>query len=184
MKTKEFYTPVSRAGRVRGNARLWLALGAAIVMIVLVIIPIIWGGWYQRRWWRFVGDLSESTTYAYTNDCLRANYKGQAVWVEGDSIYGPYQKLTDAGRGRLLEGPPEGEPDIGLIYGDGSCLYLWRVKLEGYQDPLSEYGVAVSYVDREGERFTYDTDRAAFEALCEDVELAAGRNRPWPEKGN
>ncbi len=171
------YERVKSGRRIKGSVPLWIGLGVCILLLAACIAPMVWGAWYQQRWWGFVEDLSSSTSYAYQHGGARADLDGQSVRVEeAVRIYGPYQLVADGGRGRLVKAP-ERQPDILLSYGDGATLAMWRVKLEGYHDTDREYGLLLRYVNPEGEAFTYDTDKIILENM--ETYLSPLYNPPW-----
>ncbi len=121
---------------------------------------------------RFVGDLSDSTTYAYQHDCLRAELDGQSVQVSGDELYQIYAVISNAGPGRLGWAPEEA-PAALLDYGDGSYMQLWSVKLDN-SSTSREYGLFLRYVDQEGRAYAYATDQLSLGEVT--VYLAPSRD--------
>ena len=134
-----------------------------VALLGLVVAMVIWSGWYQLRFRQFISDLSSSTVYAYQNGGLQMEMDGQKIQVEGDPVYAVYQAVAFDGAGRLVE-RPERAPDAVLTYGNGSCLELWGIELEGYQNDAEE-GVLLRYVDQSGASYCYDTDGLRLEAL-------------------
>ncbi len=159
------YERIGTRRRTKGELPLCLGVGLCVLLLLAVLIPIVWSGHYQWRYWGYFSDLSDSTTYAYRHGSLQVQRPEGSTLAEGaELIYGPYQLVVGAGRGRAVE-PPDAPPDVLLTYGDGSTLALWRTRLTGYQDTLREYGLLLHYVNQEGRSFTYDTDKLTLEAM-------------------
>lgn len=138
-------------------------LCACFLVILIVVVSIIWSGWYQRRFWRFVGDLSESITYACENDCLQADIGDQKIKMTEDSAYKLYDIITSCGPGRLGSAPKE-EAMVTLHFGDGSSLNIWSVKLVNSSTDRI-YGVFLQYTDVKGRAYSYDTDHISAEKI-------------------
>lgn len=150
-------------------------LGACFLVILIVVLSIIWSGWYQRRYWRFVGDLSESITYAYENDCLQVNMDDRKIRMSGDNAYKLYDIITSCGPGKVGTAPKE-EAVVTLDFGDGSLLNMWSVKLVNSSTDRI-YGVFVQYIDAEGRVYSYDTDQISVEKVLQYCRLE--NNQEW-----
>lgn len=159
------YDPVRRtAPRKKKGIYLWLCLALSVLLLAAVIIPIAWGAWYQRQFYGFVSDLSESTTYAYRQGRLNATWQGEEKVVTG-GIYGPYRVLSAAGKGQPTSSLPDSPPDVFLDYGDGSTLSFWVTEVNPTQELARTEGLLVHYVNQSGEPFTYRTDRITLNSL-------------------
>lgn len=157
------YQAVQRYRNSKGNRSLWLWLAACLLVCAVVIGVMIWGYWFQMRFRAFVSDLSDSTTYAYRNDCLRAEIDGVSVRVTGENMYQIYNAIVSAGPGRLGSAPDEA-PAALLDYGDGSRMEVWSVRLVNSSTDL-EYGLFLRYTGPEGSVYAYDTDQLALSAV-------------------
>lgn len=114
--------------RVRGHRdRLVYIILIAAVFLIVNLLLIVYLATYNNRVWDFRADLSESTIYAYDNDCLRADVDGQAIRVTGEHAYDVYQFMSVRGLGRDLLYTPRGE-SVTLDYGDGALLRMWPDK--------------------------------------------------------
>lgn len=134
---------------------VWLSV--ASIALAVVVAAAAWSAVCSRRNWAFRSDFSDSTYFAYQKDCLRADYQGKSVRVDGEDIYGIMNYVNYAG------GPPtpaqrrftvpEEAPLLYLDYGDGSTLEFWNVP---YGDGV---GAQLRYTDADGGRYSYVTDR-------------------------
>lgn len=93
--------------RLRGNLFLTGGILACVAVAVLVIGLVVYAGWYQLRFRSFLRDLSDSTTFAYENDCLYAEMDDREALISGDNVYIIYRLITNAGPGRLGAVPDE-----------------------------------------------------------------------------
>lgn len=160
------YGPVqSDPPRKKKSTRLWICLVLSVLLLVTVIIPITWGAWYRRQFYDFVGDLSESTIYAYRHVSLKTTWQGEEKVVSNTGIYGPYRVLSATGTGKPTSSLPDSPPDVHLDYGDGSTLSFWATDVTTTQDLARTEGLLVHYVNQSGETFTYRTDSITLSSL-------------------
>lgn len=150
-------------------------IGVSFLVIAIIVSLIIWSGWYQRRYWRFVSDFSESTVYAYENDSLQADVNGVKIKMYRDNAYALYTVITDNGPGKLGTAPQE-HPAAVLHFGDGSSLELWSVELVNSSTDR-EYGLFLRYTDVTGKRYSYDTDQISLEKVLKYCSLE--NNQEW-----
>jgi hypothetical protein len=150
----------------------------ALIVLVATGAPAVYAGWYQLHYRDFVGSISNSTYYAYQNNCLYALQDGEEVLVTGEHNYLLYGIITEE-PGKLLKSVPEREADIVLYYGDGGVLELWNVELT-YASASSSSGVCWRWTDAEGEIWIYNTDNFTFTTVSLATDLA--HNSAWERK--
>lgn len=146
-----------------GSIRMVLLLIACVLIIAAVLALIIWSGFYITGYRDFVADLSNSTYYAYQNNSLYAINGPDKIRIKTENIYLIYTRITDAGSGRIGKMPAE-EPEVTLVYGDGSYMELWMVELENSRTERTQ-GLFISYVNSKGERYSYDSDKLDIDSL-------------------
>ena len=164
-----------RAGR---NAPLGIAVAACVLIFAVVLGGFLWGLHYQMCYRQFVGDLSNSTVYAYERQSLQAQVDGELLRVSGENMYGIYRYIISAGAGRVTRTLPEAEGVL-LDYGDGSTLELWDVDSEGYA-PVRERSLLLCYTDTQGSAYIYATDKLTLETIMVRY-LSSRDNEPWTE---
>lgn len=123
----DFYNMVTPPGKRKkrfGKERIVVSILIALVFLFIVGFILVRLAGYNSRVREFRAQLSNSTVYAYDNDCLRAEIDGQAIRVTGDHAYDIYQFMSVRSLGRNALFTPRGEP-VTLDYGDGSVLRLW-----------------------------------------------------------
>lgn len=147
------------------SALLWTCLVLAVLLLISVLTPIIWGVWYRQQFYDFVSELSYSTDHAYRHNSFSVTWAGEPRPATADLAYGPYRLLGSMGPGSPAS-PPEDEPDVLLTYGDGASLSFWATQRRRDSGDLArEEGLLIHYVGRSGDSFTYDLDGATLNGL-------------------
>lgn len=134
---------------------------AGVILVVVALIAFFvcstaYFMWYQTHFRDFISALSDSTVYAYQNDCLTARQDGQEFSLEREKGYQIYNLLTK-NNGKLYRRTPDEPAALTLDYGDGAVLELWPVELE--EGAEREVGVFWRFVSAEGKVWMYDTDK-------------------------
>ena len=179
---RDFYALVSQEDQQKRQRKqtksrgIWIWLSLASIALAIVVAIAAWAAVCSRRHWTFRSDLSDSTVYAYQEDCLRADYQGRSVRVDQEDIYSIMNYINFAGGApaftdrRLLA--PKADPELFLDYGDGTTLAFWRVERQGKE------GIQLLYTDPHGGRYGYVSDRFDLGTIlvryitCKDAE-------PW-----
>ena len=122
----DFYDMVTPPEKRKNSSREKLILSILLALVVLLSVGFVLVrlAGYKTRVREFRAQLSESTIYAYENDCLRAEIDGQAIRITGEHAYDIYQFMSVRSLGRNALFTPRSEP-VTLDYGDGSVLRLW-----------------------------------------------------------
>lgn len=140
---------------------VWIAL--CLVILGGIVGLIGWAGGYVVGFRYFVGDLSNSTHYAYENQSLTVQSEGEEYAILPENIYHIYTRITSAGSGRLGKAPAA-PPEMVLDYGDGSYMELWMVELVNSSNGRA-YGLFINYVNQKGRSYSYDTDKLTLSLL-------------------
>lgn len=166
------YEKIRYTNRIKGNGPLYIWVLVCLLVFALVFGVIGWAVMNTLNFRAFVSDFSNSTTYAYRNHCLTAVTGEGEYPVTEDNLYVIYTRITNAGAGRVSD-PPSQPPEAVLHYGDGSYMELWTVELVNPSNSR-KYGLFISYVNPDGERYSYDTDQLELGVLP----LSEYQNRP------
>ena len=144
----DFYNMVTPPEKRKNSSREKLILSILLALVVLLSVGFVLVrlAGYKTRVREFRAQLSESTIYAYENDCLRAEIDGQAIRITGEHAYDIYQFMSVRSLGRNALFTPRGEP-VTLDYGDGSVLRLWADR--------NLTGVYLRYDAADGSRFLF-----------------------------
>lgn len=157
------YEKVRKEQKPRSSLPLVFWTAVCLVILGSIIGLIGWAGGYVVGFRNFVGDLSNSTHYAYENQSLILRMDGEEYPILPENIYPIYTRISTAGSGRLGE-PPAEAPAAVLTYGDGSYMELWTVKLVNPSNGR-EYGLLINYVNQNGDTYCYDTDKLTLSSL-------------------
>lgn len=142
---------------------LWLM---PVVLVTAIVVGLfVWAWKYQADYRDFVADFSNSTYHAYNHNSLLIEKDGKTYSILKENIYPIYAGITARGSGRVGK-PPKEAPDAILTYGDGAVLQLWAVQLKD----TSGDGLFISFVDPEGERYSYDAEMQLQVLPIEDYE--------------
>ena len=151
------YEQVHRTERKGRNRKLWISLLLWAAMASVLAALIIFGFRYRANFREFLGDLSDSTQYAIENKSLYLTVEGDTFLVLPKNYKKFYNTVAIAGSGRPASAPDR-EADIKLEFGDGTTLELWEAKVKNARNNRG-IGMVVQYTDRQGDTYTYDTDR-------------------------
>ena len=151
------YEQVHRTERKGRNRKLWISLLLWAAMASILAALIIFGFRYRANFREFLGDLSDSTQYAIENKSLYLTVEGDTFLVLPKNYKKFYNTVAIAGSGRPASAPDR-EADIKLEFGDGTTLELWEAKVKNARNNRG-IGMVVQYTDRQGDNYTYDTDR-------------------------
>lgn len=151
------YEQVHRTARKGRNRKLWISLLLWAAMASILAALIIFGFRYRANFREFLGDLSDSTQYAIENKSLYLTVEGDTFLVLPKNYKKFYNTVAIAGSGRPASAPDR-EADIKLEFGDGTTLELWEAKVKNARNNRG-IGMVVQYTDRQGDTYTYDTDR-------------------------
>ena len=151
------YEQVQRTERKGRNRKLWISLLLWAAMASILAALIIFGFRYRANFREFLGDLSDSTQYAIENKSLYLTVEGDTFLVLPKNYRKFYNTVAIAGSGRPASAPDR-EADIKLEFGDGTTLELWEAKVKNARNNRG-IGMVVQYTDRQGDTYTYDTDR-------------------------
>lgn len=111
----------------------------------------------DQQFRKLIGDLSASTSLAYSEGNATAVMNGKERMLSGEDLYEIYTLLTNS-RGRQMQKRPDTQPEIRVDYGDGAYLEFWSTKLENATNNRAE-GLLVYYRGADGWSCCYDTDR-------------------------
>ncbi len=168
--------PADRPKRLKNSKWLFLLLAAAAVILLVWVLSVYGTLSLRPRFYDFVSDLSNSTTYAYEHNTLRAEADGAAARVTGDNAYAFYHALSVASPSKFLRSPPKEPASLTLDYGDGSRLQLWpNLRPDGQ----ATYGLSLYYENADGTRYLFQFKSANIYPLLQYVSLT--NNEPWED---
>lgn len=152
------------------------AICAVLLLTVLVLVGISLRN--QLRFWNFVGDLSDGITYAYENDCLRAEVDGTQIRVSDKNIYKVYNYIVQGKAGREQRKLPQEPCGASLDFGNGATLRLWAV--DAKDSSGRSKNLLLCFRDPEGDTYIYTTSKLLLENFTTNY-LYPGSNEPWEE---
>ncbi len=174
------YESVKRRKRNGANLPLLMWLIPCLLAIALVIGLFAWGWKYHTDYRNYLTDFSNSTHYAYIHNSLQVEQDGESHTVLRENMYTIYAAITSRGSGRIRK-PPKEPPEAVLTFGDGSYMELWTVEIKNATNGVT-HGLLVSYVNTEGERYSYDSDRLKMQILPIEREDNIPQVKDFPGK--
>ena len=164
------YEKVRSNGRLKRDWRLFIAVAACVLVLVITSIPIVFSANYQRQYHLFQESLADSTIYSRQNESLTMERNGEIISLETDGGYHDLLiSLVIAGAGRVGK-PPEEPATVTVSFGNGASLELWGVELVGYVDTKAKYGLFLRYTYPDGKIYAYDTADLTIEKALETLE--------------
>lgn len=151
------YEQVIRKTSKENNRKMWLALAACGVVVVILTVLIVFGFRYRANFRQFLVDLSNSTEYALEHNSLYLTVDGDTFLVIRKNIKKFYNTVAIAGSGRPASRLSR-NADIKLDYGNGATLELWEAKVKNARNNRG-IGMVVCFTDTDGAEYCYDTDR-------------------------
>lgn len=152
------------------------AICAVLLLTVVVMVGIALRN--QLRFWNFVGNLSDGITYAYENDCLRAEVDGTQIRVSDKNMYKVYNYIVQGKAGREQRKLPQEPCGASLDFGNGATLRLWAV--DAKDSSGRSKNLLLSFQDPEGNTYSYTTSKLLLENFTTNY-LYPGSNEPWEE---
>lgn len=143
---------------------------AMILLAVLVLVGVSLRN--QLRFWNFVGNLSDGITYAYENDCLRAEVDGTQIRVSGKNMYKVYNYIVQGKAGREQRQVPQEPCGASLDFGNGATLRLWAVDAKDRDGK----NLLLCFQDPEGDTYIYTTSKLLLETFTTNY-LYPGNNQ-------
>lgn len=112
---------------------------------------------------QYIGDFSNSTSYAYSQGYVTAIMEDRQRHVTGERIYSLYNLIVNC-RGIKEQDRPQSQPEIILDFGDRSKMEFWVSELENATNNR-KYGLLICYQNKDGDVYCYDTDRLDIERV-------------------
>lgn len=122
-----------------GMIKLLLTIGAVFLAFFIVFGTVFSSIYFKRLYWDFVGELSNSTIYAFHNEGVIVEDGADTYVIKGSKVYVFYKKLSNADFGRMQKKLSKDAESIGVDFGNGSSLRMW-------QAPMGENSRKIMYV--------------------------------------
>lgn len=147
---KEMYQDVQKKPRKEHRWSLKISGFLAAAILLAVGLTVLWAVRYELNYREYISYLSNSETYAEGHHALRADVRGDRVWVKGSNTGKLYSYILVGGKGRVGKAP-DGDPDIFMDFGDGGTMKLWETegKFHSYVLYQHEDGYSYGYYSRQ-----------------------------------
>lgn len=113
-----------------GMIKLLLMIGAVFLAFLIVFGTLFYSIYFKRLYWDYVGELSNSTIYAYENDGVILEDNEKSYVIKGSQVYVFYKKFSNAKFGRVQKGFDKDAESISVDFGNGSGLRMWDAPKE------------------------------------------------------
>ena len=139
--------------------KLLLTIGAVFLAFFIVFGTVFASVYFKRLYWDYVGELSNSTIYAFKHDGAIVEDGEDLYVIKGSKVYVFYKKLSNADFGKLQKGFSEDAESISVDFGNGSSLRMWQApKGNSYKDILF-----VQYINTKGRVYKCNVEGTTLE---------------------
>ena len=135
---------------------LWTSLAIAAALLLSVIIPVVVGARAQNLYHTVMREMSQSVFYSRNHASAWIYVGEERQFQRADVTSGLLAMIADAGAGKPQKELPDTE-SVRIEFGDGASLQIWYAKVKGNYGGQPEDGLFLSYVNPEGERWSYTT---------------------------
>ena len=135
---------------------LWVGLAVSVALLLSVIIPVIIGARAQNLYHTVMREMSQSVFYSRNHASAWIYVGEERQFQRADVTSGLLVMIADAGAGKPQKELPDTE-SVRIEFGDGASLQIWYAKVKGNYGGQPEDGLFLSYVNPEGERWSYTT---------------------------
>ena len=129
-----------------GMIKLLLMIGAVFLAFFIVFGTVFSSIYFKRLYWDYVGELSNSTVYAFKHDGVIVEDGTDTYVIKGNKVYVFYKKLSNADFGKSQKGFSEDAESISVDFGNGSSLKMWQAP----KDKSNKNILYVHYVNTKG----------------------------------
>ena len=158
----------------KSTTKLIILIAIPIIMLAAFIISISWAGNQFYQYKSFKTDLAASIAYAQENNCLRADYSGDATRVNPGNAELIYAEITN-GSFLIKDYPMPASEGILLDFSNDAQLRVW---------PADPSGIFIYFVTPDGrEYFILTGEHSRFTDLerLVRVEGSSIANDQWSE---
>ncbi len=156
---------VRRQGRLKRDWALGACIIGAVTLLMILLLPLIGSLKTVHSYHGFIQDLADSSVYGKQHGTITATVDGVERSVPGKRADRLFTTVVDTGMGHPRKTVPETE-GILIEYGDESSLRILPVDIRE-NGRISDTGVLFSYTRRDGNVFSYDTDKLEYEKVTE-----------------
>ena len=145
------------------TTRFVVILSFVIALFVIAGSLIISSVYLKRLYWDYVGELSNSTVYAYEHEGIEIVDGSNTYEVAGESVYLFYKKFSIAD---FMEVNKTVAPSLGSLsmdFGNGSHMTLWEVSKETTSKDL----LYIEYVNTKGKKYKCNVEGVTLKAIRE-----------------
>lgn len=145
------------------TTRFVIIIGIVVTLFVLAGSLIFSSVYLKRLYWDYVGELSNSTVYAYEHDGIHIVDDDNTYVVSGDNVYLFYKKFSN---GDFLEVNKEIDTTTGSLFmdfGNNSTLTIWEVDKNSTTKTL----LYLEYVNTKGKTYKCNVEGVTLEGIRE-----------------
>ena len=157
------YEKVQKNRRPRWNRTVYIWGAVALVITVAVLTPIIYLASHQYRFHRFLQDISKSSVLI-KDETVKCYVGGKTGTMTNEDLSGLLMLLSDGGCGRSETKLPPERP-VRIEFPNGASLELWKARTKDAYTKEIIPSLFVSYVDQNGNRFSYITHKLSVSYL-------------------
>lgn len=159
----DVYDKVQKGRRPKWDRTIWYWSAVSAVIVIALAVPIVTMARHQYRFHVFLQDMSASSLYARV-DTVSCTVDGKTDAMTTEQLSDLLVLLTDGGCGKQERRLPAYD-SVRINFPDGATLELWRGKIKDAYTKEMLPALIVSFVNKDGERYSYLTYKIAVKDL-------------------
>ena len=163
------YVRLNEEKKVRSNFGIYAIIGGVILFVVILVVIIMIPIREHRKFWTFMKNVSEDTTYSSRNDCAVCTLDGETYKLDTEEVYEVYQILIYREDNDYFSDPGPVQDGIHIDYGNGSTIDMWEYIYYEKDGTERTRGLAVYYVNLGDKAYGYTTENLRYSSFLEAV---------------
>ena len=139
------------------DSRMRIVIVVVVVFMVVMSIPLVKSVTMAHDYRNFVDTYSKALNYARKNSGVKVEVNGETYTLSSDKASRMFTYIVDAGMGKPIKEMPEGDTYT-LKFPDGCSMKVSETVITE-KSRLKDEGIAISFTNKEGKIYQYDTDR-------------------------
>ncbi len=149
-----------------GTTRFVSIVAIVIALFVIAGTMIVSSVYLKRLYWDYVGELSNSTVYAYEHEGISIIDGEKCYVVTGDSVYLFYKKFSNGDFLEVNKKVDTAAGSLSMDFGNESRLTIWNVD----KSTTSKDLLYLEYVNTKGKIYKCNVEGVTMEGIREFLE--------------
>lgn len=159
----DLYGKIQKNQRPRWDRTVYFWGAVALLITIAVLTPIIYMAGHQYRFHRFLQDISKSSVLI-KDATVKCYVDGKTATLKKEDLSCLLMSLSEGGCGRSETKNPTGDM-VRIEFPNGAVLELGSARTKDAYTKDNIPSLFVSYVDQNGDRFSYITHKLSVSDL-------------------